>query len=36
VNNLLAFAAGARSRSNQPVVLPTRLVVRDSTRPTNG
>jgi LacI family transcriptional regulator len=36
VNNLLAFAAGARSRSNQPVVLPTRLVVRDSTRPTKG
>ena len=33
VNNLLAFAAGARSRSNQPVVLPTRLVVRDSTAP---
>lgn len=33
VNNLLAFAAGARSRSNQPVVLPTRLVVRESTAP---
>ncbi|MGJ9403348.1 LacI family DNA-binding transcriptional regulator [Arthrobacter sp. KK5.5] len=33
VNNLLAFAAGAKSRSNTPVVLPTRLVVRDSTGP---
>ncbi len=31
VNNLLAFAAGARSQSNQPVVLPTRLLVRNST-----
>jgi DNA-binding LacI/PurR family transcriptional regulator len=31
VNNLLAFAAGAKSQSGRPVVLPTRLVVRDST-----
>jgi LacI family transcriptional regulator len=31
VNNLLAFAAGAKSQSGQPVVLPTRLVVRNST-----
>lgn len=33
VNNLLAFSAGAVSRSNNFVVLPTRLVVRDSTAP---
>jgi LacI family transcriptional regulator len=30
VKNLLAVVAGARPRSNQPVVLPTRLVVRGS------
>ncbi|WP_309124635.1 LacI family DNA-binding transcriptional regulator [Arthrobacter sp.] len=33
VNNLLAFSAGAVSQSNKLVVLPTRLVVRDSTGP---
>ncbi|WP_049822671.1 LacI family DNA-binding transcriptional regulator [Arthrobacter sp. H41] len=33
VNNLLAFAGGAKSQSGQPVVLPTRLVVRASTSP---
>ncbi|MGO2053428.1 LacI family DNA-binding transcriptional regulator [Glutamicibacter sp. AOP38-B1-38] len=33
VNNLLAFAAGAKSRSNEPVVLPARLAVRNSTGP---
>lgn len=31
VNNLLAFSAGAVSQSNKLVVLPTRLVVREST-----
>ncbi|GAB3521221.1 LacI family DNA-binding transcriptional regulator [Arthrobacter monumenti] len=31
VNNLLAIAAGARSRSGQPVILPAKLVVREST-----
>jgi DNA-binding LacI/PurR family transcriptional regulator len=33
VNNLLAIAGGARSMSGQPVVLPAKLVVRDSTAP---
>lgn len=31
VSNLLAFAQGAQSRSGQPLVLPTRLIVRGST-----
>ncbi|MET3922020.1 LacI family DNA-binding transcriptional regulator [Arthrobacter sp. UYEF20] len=31
VHNLLAFARGALSQSGQPVVLPTRLLVRGST-----
>lgn len=31
VSNLLAFARGARSQSRQPLVLPTRLIVRGST-----
>lgn len=31
VSNLLAFARGAHSQSGQPVVLPTRLIVRGST-----
>jgi LacI family transcriptional regulator len=31
VTNLLAFARGAQSQSGQPLVLPTRLIVRGST-----
>ncbi|MET3720495.1 MULTISPECIES: LacI family DNA-binding transcriptional regulator [unclassified Arthrobacter] len=31
VSNLLAFARGAHSQSGQPLVLPTRLIVRGST-----
>lgn len=31
VNNLLAFAGGAKSQSGRPVLLPTRLIVRSST-----
>lgn len=31
VQNLLAYIGGARSRAEGPVVLPTRLVVREST-----
>jgi LacI family transcriptional regulator len=31
VGNLLAFARGAQSQSSQPLVLPTRLIVRGST-----
>lgn len=31
VTNLLAYIGGAKAGSRQPVVLPTRLVVRDST-----
>ncbi|WP_155838638.1 LacI family DNA-binding transcriptional regulator [Arthrobacter castelli] len=31
VNNLLAIAGGARSMSGRPVVLPAKLVVREST-----
>lgn len=31
--NLIAIIGGAQSRTGEPVVLPTRLVVRESTRP---
>lgn len=31
VHNLLAYTRGAKSRSREPVVLPTRLIVRSST-----
>jgi LacI family transcriptional regulator len=31
VSNMLAFAHGAHSQSRQPLVLPTRLIVRGST-----
>lgn len=33
VNNLLAIAGGAKSTSGRPVVLPAKLVVRESTAP---
>ncbi|HET8795719.1 MAG TPA: LacI family DNA-binding transcriptional regulator [Arthrobacter sp.] len=36
VNNLLAIAGGARSMSGQPVVLPAKLVVRESTGGVSG
>jgi len=35
VSNLLAYIDGAKSGSRQPVVLPTRLVVRESTAQRN-
>ncbi|PTT70454.1 substrate-binding domain-containing protein [Arthrobacter sp. HMWF013] len=31
VSNLLAFAQGAQSRPGRPLVLPARLIIRDST-----
>lgn len=31
VNNLVAIVAGAKPRASEPLVLPTKLVVRDST-----
>ncbi|MGH3190055.1 MAG: substrate-binding domain-containing protein [Streptosporangiaceae bacterium] len=33
VTNLIALIGGARSRSDQPAVLPVKLVVRASTAP---
>lgn len=36
VTNLLAFARGAQPRSGQPLVLPTRLIVRGSTSVSAG
>lgn len=36
VHNVIAMARGARSRATDPVVLPTRLVVRSSTGPAPG
>lgn len=36
VTNLIALTGGARSRSDQPTVLPVKLVVRASTPPRTG
>ena len=36
VTNLIALTGGARSRSDQPTVLPVMLVVRASTAPRTG
>lgn len=36
VTNLIPLTGGARSRSDQPAVLPVKLVVRASTAPRSG
>jgi hypothetical protein len=36
VTNLIALTGGARSRSDQPAVLPVKLMVRASTAPRTG